>query len=119
MYKNKLSILIKGLTADGFQYLHVVDRITGNIPATCGVYCFIALSPLDYGGEVIYIGKSDNFSTRLAPWHEIEYKFENTPLCYIKPCENNTVVEADLIRRYRPKFNVQHNQKARRLITYA
>lgn len=121
MAKADLRILSTNLAKEGWEYLYTADRCNGRIPHESGVYAFVASCVITRLSEIVYIGKSNDFSIRLKPWHKIERIFEDKTchlLCYIKFTNDHHSLEIDLIKRYAPKYNVQHNPKIRRVITY-
>lgn len=110
------------MEADGWRYLLDAERVNKEIPAESGIYCFIRYDVLMNDlSEVVYVGKSVNLSIRLKPWHPVENKFDNrfgSLFCYIKPCQNQDILEREYIIKFAPMFNIQHNPKITRKIIY-
>ena len=112
---------IKQLEKEGWQYLYDQDRVYGDIPQKSGVYCFVRYDLINDLAEVIYVGKTKNFSVRLKPWHRIENLFDNSfgyLFCYIMETEKQDDLEIELIKRFSPAYNIQHNPKIKRKIVY-
>jgi excinuclease UvrABC nuclease subunit len=98
------------LACDGWEYLYMQDRCNDTVPEIPGIYCFVDSDPVTNKCEVVYVGKSTNFASRLKYPHTIESRTRNCfLLCFIQPSEEIDLLEIDFIKRYRPKFNKHHN----------
>ena len=118
---NEASKFIDTLEKSGWEYLYDSDRVYGDIPKQSGVYCFVRYDLLECISEIVYVGKAKDFSTRLRPWHRIENLFDRQKgylFCYILKTTNQDVLEIKYIKKYCPMFNIQHNPKITRIITY-
>ncbi len=79
------------------------------LPKNCGVYCFV-----NKEGEILYIGKASNLRKRVKdhfqhPAFKEEFFLEDTQkIGYIKTDSEISalILEANLIKKYKPKFNV-------------
>lgn len=109
------------MKSDGWMPLLSVHRHTGQTPKESGVYCFVQYNSVTACGEIIYVGKSIDLSIRLKPGHSIERKYNirnGLLMCYILLTRHFDQLEIELIKRYKPKFNVKHNPAIRRVILY-
>jgi excinuclease ABC subunit C len=90
-----------------FKFLEkkYIDRL----PKSPGVYCFV-----NKDGEILYIGKASNLRKRVKdhfkhPTFKEEFFLEETKkIGYIKTDSEISalILEANLIKKYKPKFNV-------------
>jgi excinuclease UvrABC nuclease subunit len=121
MAKRKLNHIAE-LEGIGFEYLYLSARRYKDIPKASGVYCFVDWDIFTKESQILYVGKSLDLSIRLKPWHKVERAVRQMgyvwPNCFIYLCSNQDELEIELIRKYQPKFNVQHNPNIQRKIIY-
>ena len=97
---------------EGFKFLSKED--INELPKTSGVYCFARRSLGKGGFEVIYIGKAINIQSRVKNHFQQPSYRDNlfmNKVDKIGYLETNSeiealVLEANLIKKYQPKFNV-------------
>jgi excinuclease UvrABC nuclease subunit len=98
-------------------------RASHNIPKQSGVYMFVEFDPQTRKSEVVYVGKSQDLSIRLKPWHAIEHGWHDTVefkeatlflFCYYLITTDFHSEEVRYIKRFKPRFNVVHNSDFQR-----
>lgn len=96
------------------------------VPSIPGIYCFIENNAYSKKQRVVYIGKSQDLSIRLKPWHKVEHihsdmqhEFGTYLTCKIMPTVNFHKKELEYIKRLTPFFNIQHNPIITRKIIYS
>lgn len=83
-------------------------------PARPGVYLFVVYtSPGDFG-NIVYIGSSQNIALRYRGHPVKGHLYMNYWYVrfYFQPCENPKDIEKALIKKWKPKFNIQHNSRS-------
>lgn len=91
-------------TCDGFAH-----------PSKPGVYAVIVFEPFTRNPQrVVYIGSSKNMHRRVMSPNHIYRRLNNILKCYSVAVwcfetDNYLSVEESLIKKYRPRFNKQHN----------
>lgn len=116
MAKQDSKYHIEELEKIGFQYLYDADRHNGRIPHIKAVYAFVEFDLINKESEIIYIGKSNNLSQRLAPYHKIDnVETTNYIFRYYLQSESIDELEKEMIKKYSPKYNIQHNRKVKRV----
>jgi len=88
-----------------------LSGIVSNLPESPGCYQY-----LDSNGQVIYVGKAKNLKRRVSSYFNKEQTSRKTALLVTKICDIKYVVvkteedalllENNLIKRYRPRYNV-------------
>ena len=91
----------------------VVPRELGHLPASPGVYLF-----KDAGGDVLYIGKANALRARVRSYfrpdrfqslrtHELARRTASVETIVVGSGAEALILEANLIKEYRPRFNIQ------------
>lgn len=93
---------------------HHGSYLYDEIENSSGVYLIYAyLDEHFQSKKVVYIGKAKNLRKRITS-HPIESLLHNNNIktcCKIKYCESYGALEASLIRKLKPIFNLQHNKE--------
>lgn len=107
----------------GWLPLGDAARSFKGIPQKSGIYMFVEFDTESKSKEVVYVGKSENLSVRLRPWHAIEHGWHDTDefkkgtlflfLYYLLTNDFHTE-EVRYIKRFKPRFNIVHNSDFRR-----
>jgi len=110
---------------DRWSIIHDSTRHLYLTPKKSGIYCFIKVNSITKKREVIYVGKSENLSIRLKPWHKIEHLFHERNKCFgdflttkIMLTDDFHKKEIEYITRLKPLFNIKHNPNIKRKIIY-
>ena len=91
------------------------------VPSASGVYVICVVKktntfPCDFKAKkVVYIGVAKNINKRLKHQNHIYRRLWNIlknylPMVFYLECENYLDVEKTLIKKYKPRFNIQHNK---------
>src|SRR5690606_3388758 len=106
-----------------WQYLYDSDRVNGGTPQCSGIYLFIEADWITKRRTVVYVGKSQDLSVRLKPWHKIEHRWHDdnrrkfsSLFCYILLTDEFHEKEVQYIHRFRPRYNICHNRNYKRKV---
>lgn len=101
---------LEQIEIEGFEYLYMQDRCQNSLPTCSAVYLLVNHNAIDYDSiEVIYVGKTNNICSRLKYPHPIERKYGTYLSVYVLRTDEHDSLESAFIKRYNPKFNIQHN----------
>ena len=100
---------------EGFRTPDTYDNSFKILPSSCGVY-FILGTINTFGSkiikqEIIYVGCSANLKKRehkhpILKKHRREYSYVQF---FFKCDDNYKVTEIELIKKFKPRYNIRHN----------
>jgi excinuclease UvrABC nuclease subunit len=106
----------------GWKYLSQSSRASMQIPKESGIYAFELWDIINHTKKVVYVGKSQNLSIRLKPWHIVERKAKTDLgeflVCKYFLTDDYHKKEVEYIKRFRPKYNIVCNPDIKRKIVY-
>lgn len=105
----KKNPIIQELVSTGFKHLGALAICFDHEPKCRGVYCVFSKSAHTNNNPLVYIGCSNNISTRIKSHPIWNHRGNRSFSFYYLPTENYKIIEKELIQKYNPIYNCHYN----------